>query len=100
MEVIEHWPLENVKSQLLQLVELIEPQRILLTVPNSDLNGLYGLTKGFRHPGHYWELGTSAMNDLLKNVFEEKYNIRMYQSGVGRSYEGNYLTNTWVIWTS
>lgn len=100
MEVIEHWPLENVKSQLLQLVEVIKPQRILLTVPNSDLNGLYGLTKGFRHPDHYWELGTSAMNDLLKNVFEGKYKIRMYQSGVGRSYKGNYLTNTWVIWTS
>jgi SAM-dependent methyltransferase len=97
MEVIEHWPLEKVKSQLLQLVELIQPQKILLTLPNSDLNGLYGLSKGFRHADHHWELGTSGMNNLLNEIFESIEGVSMKQSGVGRNYEGRFSTNTWVI---
>ena len=96
-EVIEHWPLEKVKSQLLQLVELIKPQRILLTVPNSDLNGLYGVTKGFRHTDHHWELGTSDMNNLLREIFVSIGGVSMEQNGVGRNYGGRFVTNTWVI---
>jgi SAM-dependent methyltransferase len=97
IEVIEHWPLERVKEQLLRLVELVQPKKILLSVPNNDLNWLYGGSKGFRHADHQWEMGTNAMSTLFHDIFKNVQGVRIIQSGVGKSYGSSYVTNAWII---
>ena len=68
-EVLEHMPHANALEVVERLVKL-EPDQIILTLPNHSFNKFYDLAEGeFRHDDHDWEPDYAMVKYLLDTIW-------------------------------
>jgi hypothetical protein len=84
-EVLEHNELSVAEKLVSQVVEKINYNTFVITVPNSDFNQFYGMSTEFRHNDHKWEMGAKDWDNFcLKALFPVASNgTTMVSSGVG-----------------
>jgi hypothetical protein len=73
-EVIEHIPLANVNSFMIDLLSQLNFNTMLITTPQKEFNKNYLISEGeFRHPDHKQEFTKQEFIQFLLDVIEEVY---------------------------
>ncbi|MGM0169443.1 hypothetical protein IGI39_003759 [Enterococcus sp. AZ135] len=81
MEVIEHMSLEEA-ADLLQRLLSQSFHQLILSTPNKDFNGFYGLTeKQFRHEDHKFEFRTLDFQTWLTATVGPGFTIQFFTTG-------------------
>lgn len=81
MEVIEHMSLEEA-ADLLQRLLSQSFHQLILSTPNKDFNGFYGLTeKQFRHDDHKFEFRTLDFQTWLTATVGPGFTIQFFTTG-------------------
>ncbi|MBO0453057.1 class I SAM-dependent methyltransferase [Candidatus Enterococcus murrayae] len=81
MEVIEHMSLEEAAALLQRLLN--QPfHRLILSTPNKDFNGFYGLSeKQFRHEDHKFELRALDFQTWISATVGSEFSIQFFTTG-------------------
>lgn len=81
MEVIEHMSLEEAAALLQRLLN--QPfHRLILSTPNKDFNGFYGLSeKQFRHEDHKFELRALDFQTWISATVGPEFAIQFFTTG-------------------
>lgn len=99
-EVIEHLELNDVEQFLMNLIEIPNAQRIVITTPNADFNIFYAL-KEFRHADHKFEFNEIDFKTYMID-FISKYKLTdtfiFKFEGVGDSVNDIYVSQS-IIFT-
>lgn len=81
-EVIEHMPLDESKKLMNRIVNNINFDNFIITVPNKDFNHFYMLDAGeFRHTDHDWEPSKSEFIDIINTEIPNSFKIDFIDIG-------------------
>lgn len=81
-EVIEHMPLENSKILVNTVLDKINFDRFIITVPNKDFNKFYMIDENeFRHDDHKWEPSEIEFQSLMSDLVPFKYKLEFINIG-------------------
>lgn len=81
-EVIEHMPLDESKLLINKILNTINFDNFIITVPNKDFNKFYMIEEHeFRHLDHDWEPTESEFKELIENVIPTNFNVKFLNIG-------------------
>lgn len=95
-EVIEHFNKEDRKHLLTLVRDVLMPDYIILTTPNSETNIEMGLvnedgTVKFRHNDHKIEYTPEQFNDQVVKFLEKKYDVELIKFETGYSTQPSFI---------
>ncbi len=81
-EVIEHMPIDDSKNLIDTILNSINFNKFIITVPNKDFNKFYMIDENeFRHLDHDWEPTENEFNQLMRDIIPFKFNIEFINIG-------------------
>lgn len=86
-EVVEHNPIEEVKSIIYKIINTFSPSVILITTPNRNFNKYYSMDKEFRREDHLYEFSLEELQQFIKDLNLDM-KVEYYQIGdlVGKDF--------------
>lgn len=70
-EVIEHIPIDDVKSFMIKLLKNIKFKQMIITTPTYEFNKHYMMTTEFRHPDHKQEFTKEQFIFLINDIIRD-----------------------------
>lgn len=81
-EVIEHMPIEESRELIQKIVENVNFDKFIITVPNKDFNQFYMIEDGsFRHHDHSWEPTVVEFQELIKTEIPDTFSMNFVNIG-------------------
>lgn len=81
-EVIEHMPIEESRELIQKIIDGVNFDKFIITVPNKDFNQFYMIEDGsFRHHDHNWEPTTVEFQELIKGEIPDKFSVNFVNIG-------------------
>jgi hypothetical protein len=105
-EVLEHNEIDAAKALIETMIQKINFNQIIITVPNSSFNQYYGLDGAFRHTDHKWEYTQKEFEDLcsplvvycaVKTGMTPGTGVQLNYFGVGDKINGDAVSTGLII---
>lgn len=81
-EVIEHMPIEESKKLIQIIMDKVNFDKFIVTVPNKEFNQFYLIDEdSFRHTDHDWEPTKEEFNQFIKSEIPSDFKINFVNIG-------------------
>jgi small RNA 2'-O-methyltransferase len=81
-EVIEHMPIEDSKTLMQTVIDKINFDKFIVTVPNKDFNQFYMIEDpDFRHLDHDWEPTQREFEQLMTDMIPSNFKLEFIDIG-------------------
>lgn len=96
-EVIEHNEKEYSTKLIKWVLDNLDFNKIIITVPNRDFNLNYNLEKEFRHDDHIWEPTQNEFKEFMANILKDYNNLDIQILNIGDSVDNVHVTQGMVV---
>jgi len=88
-EVIEHMPKEQSAAFINDILNNVNFDNFIITVPNKDFNKFYMIDEDdFRHIDHNWEPTFSEFNEFILKIIKSRDNMNIQFLNIGDTIDG------------